>query len=111
MGLADTLSYIIWNVSPEIVRIGDIVSIRWYGVMWALGLIISRQVGMYIFHRENKCTEYLHILFLYIVIPAIIGARLGHFLFYDPFVLIQNPLKVVLPPYQGLASHGGAVGI
>jgi prolipoprotein diacylglyceryl transferase len=111
MGLMTIITYIIWDVSPEIVRIADVVSIRWYGVMWALGLILSRQVGIYIFHREDKCTEHLHELFFYIVIPAIIGARLGHFVFYDPVVLIQNPLEVILPPYEGLASHGGALGI
>lgn len=111
MEAVTTLNYILWDVSPEIVRIPGVGAIRWYGAMWALGLILSRQVGLYIFHRENRYTEHLHILFLYIVIPAVVGARLGHFLFYDPVMFIERPLDVLLPPYEGLASHGGALGI
>jgi phosphatidylglycerol:prolipoprotein diacylglycerol transferase len=45
------------------------------------------------------------------VIATVLGARIGHFLFYEPEVLLKNPLEVILPPYRGLASHGATVGI
>jgi prolipoprotein diacylglyceryl transferase len=79
--------------------------------MWALGLIISRQVGLYIFLKEGRYTVNLPNLFLMIVVPAIVGARLGHFLFYDLHALISDPLVMVKPPFHGLSSHGGVFGI
>jgi prolipoprotein diacylglyceryl transferase len=105
-------SFIHWNVSPVLFEIpGTDISLRWYGLMWALGLIISRQVGLYIFLKENRYTTNLPDLFLLIVIPAFIGARLGHFLFYDLHAMLANPLVVLKPPFHGLASHGGVFGI
>ena len=110
MSLIDCFIY--WNVSPIMFRIpGTSVLLTWYGAMWALGLIISRQVGLYIFLKEDRYTVNLPTLFLMIVIPAIVGARLGHFLFYDLHTLIRDPLAVVKPPFHGLSSHGGVFGI
>jgi len=105
------LSFIVWDASPEIFRIPGVISVRWYGLMWALGFIVSRQVGLYIFLKEGRYTEGLHTLFLYIIIPAFIGARLAHFLFYDFDVFIDNPLVLVMPPFHGFSSHGGTFGI
>lgn len=110
MSLID--GFIYWNVSPVMFHLpGTSVSLTWYGMMWALGLIISRQVGLYIFLKEDRYTQNLPNLFLMIVIPAIVGARLGHFLFYDFHVLISDPLVIVKPPFHGLSSHGGVFGI
>jgi prolipoprotein diacylglyceryl transferase len=104
--------FIYWNVSPVMFHIPETsVSVTWYGLMWALGLVISRQVGLYIFLKEDRYTVNLPNLFLMIVIPAIVGARLGHFLFYDFHALINDPLAVVKPPFHGLSSHGGVFGI
>jgi phosphatidylglycerol:prolipoprotein diacylglycerol transferase len=105
------LSFITWDVSPTALQLSNSVSIRWYGLMWALGLVVSRQVGLYIFLKEGRYTESLHTLFLYIVVPAVIGARLAHFLFYDLDVFLHNPLVLVMPPFHGFSSHGGAFGI
>ncbi|MBT1707636.1 prolipoprotein diacylglyceryl transferase [Fulvivirgaceae bacterium PWU5] len=110
MSLID--GFIYWNVSPVMFHIpGTSVSLTWYGLMWALGLIISRQVGLYIFLKEDRYTVNLPALFLMIVVPAIVGARLGHFLFYDLHALVSNPFVVVNPPFHGLSSHGGVFGI
>jgi phosphatidylglycerol:prolipoprotein diacylglycerol transferase len=105
------LSFILWDASPEIFRVAGVVSVRWYGLMWALGFIVSRQVGLYIFLKDDRYTEGLHTLFLYIIIPALIGARLAHFLFYDFHGFIHNPLVLVMPPFHGFSSHGGTFGI
>lgn len=106
------LIFIVWNISPVLFKIpGTPVALRWYGLMWAIGLIVSRQAGLYIFLKEKRYTENLPNLFLLIVIPAFIGARLGHFLFYDYWRMMLNPLAVILPPYYGMSSHGGVLGI
>lgn len=114
------LSYIIWNVSPEILSIGSF-SLRWYGLLFALGFLISQQILYYIFRKEGKPEKDVDTLTIYMVLATIIGARLGHIFFYQPELLWENPLGVFLPfeftpefhftGLQGLASHGGAFGI
>lgn len=107
-----SLNYITWSVSPDIFTIPWVDwPVRWYGLMWAVGLIISQQVMYYIFKKEDRPAEHIDTLTLYIVIATLVGARFGHFLFYDPGVFLSDPLSIILPPYAGLASHGGAIGI
>jgi prolipoprotein diacylglyceryl transferase len=106
------ISFIHWNVNPDIYTIPGLDwPIRWYGLMWALGLIISQQVMYHMFNKEGKPAKDVDTLTLYIVIATLVGARLGHFLFYDPSVFITDPLQIIRPPYAGLASHGAAIGI
>ncbi|MGA0560668.1 prolipoprotein diacylglyceryl transferase [Larkinella sp. VNQ87] len=104
------LSYIIWDVNPELFSIGTF-SVRWYGLLFALGFLLGQQIMIYIFKREGKPLSDIDALTLYMVIATVLGARIGHFLFYEPEVLFKNPLEVILPPYRGLASHGATVGI
>ena len=110
--LSFIVSYIHWNVNPDIYTIPGLDwPIRWYGMMWALGLIISQQVMYHIFNKEGRPIKDVDTLTLYTVIATLVGARLGHFLFYDPSVFITDPLQIIKPPYAGLASHGAAIGI
>ncbi len=113
------LSYIIWNGSPEIFSIG-FFSLRYYGLLFALGFLISQQILYYIHQKEGKPQKDVDTLTIYMIVATIIGARLGHIIFYEPSMLWENPLGVFLPfelsPFrftglQGLASHGAAVGI
>lgn len=104
------LQYVIWDVNPEIFHIGAF-SVRWYGLLFALGFLIGMQIMTYIFKQENKPVADTDTLLIYMVVATILGARIGHFLFYEPEVLFRNPLEVILPPYRGLASHGATVGI
>jgi len=106
------LSYISWSVDPEIFTIPGVNwPIRWYGLMWAIGLILSQQIMYHIFKVEQRPAKDVDTLTLYIILAAFLGARFGHFLFYDPSVFLTDPLSIILPPYAGLASHGGAIGI
>ena len=110
------ISYIIWNVSPEIFTIPEFLGIgpfpvRWYGLLFAAGFLIGQQIMIHIFKKEGKPLEDIDSLTLYMVLSTVIGARVGHFLFYEPEVLFKNPLEVILPPYAGLASHGAIIGI
>lgn len=114
------LNYIIWNGSPEIVTIGPL-TLRWYGMLFAIGFLISQQILYYMFKQEGKPTRDVDTLTIYMVVATIVGARLGHILFYQPEILWQDPLGVFLPfefspefrftGLQGLASHGAAIGI
>jgi phosphatidylglycerol---prolipoprotein diacylglyceryl transferase len=104
------LSYIIWDVNPELFSIGSF-SVRWYGLLFALGFLLGQQIMIYVFKREGKPLADIDALTLYMVISTVVGARFGHFLFYEPEVFLRNPLEVILPPYRGLASHGATIGI
>ncbi|MEJ7644345.1 MAG: prolipoprotein diacylglyceryl transferase [Chryseolinea sp.] len=113
------LNYIIWNGSPEIFSAGSF-ALRWYGLFFALGFLISQQILYYIHKQEGKPEKDVDTLTIYMVVATIVGARLGHILFYQPDVIWEKPLSIFLPfelnPFrftglQGLASHGGAIGI
>jgi phosphatidylglycerol---prolipoprotein diacylglyceryl transferase len=114
------ISYIIWNGSPEIFTVFGFFTLRYYGLLFALGFLISQQILYYIHKQEGKPEKDVETLTVYMIVATIIGARLGHVLFYEPSMLWTNPLGVFLPfeispfrmtGYSGLASHGGAVGI
>lgn len=112
--------YIVWNANPEILSIGSF-SLRWYGLLFALGFLVSQQILYYIYRKEGKSEKDIDTLTIYMVIATILGARLGHIIFYQPEILWENPLGVLLPfefspefrftGLQGLASHGAAIGI
>ncbi|MDX1667016.1 MAG: prolipoprotein diacylglyceryl transferase [Saprospiraceae bacterium] len=104
------LSYIHWDVSPEIVSIGPL-SLRWYGLLFATGFLIGLFMVQRMFKEENAPEEWLDKCFIYIVLGAVIGARLGHVFFYDWDYYSQNLGEIPMIWKGGLASHGGAIGI
>ena len=113
------LSFFIWNGSPEIFSIGTF-SLRWYGLFFALGFLISQQILYYIYKQEGKPERDIDTLTIYMVVATILGARLGHVIFYQTELIWQDPLAIFIPfefsPFrftglQGLASHGAAIGI
>lgn len=103
-------SYIIWSPNPDIIDIGPLV-IRWYGLLFALGFIIGQQIIYYIFKKEGKPEKDVETITIYMVIATIIGARLGHVLFYEPAQYLSDPIKILKIWEGGLASHGAAIGI
>jgi phosphatidylglycerol:prolipoprotein diacylglycerol transferase len=119
------LNYITWNPSPEIFTIPIIDwPVRWYGLMWALAFISSFYFMNIVYKKEGRTDKELDMLTLYIIVGTILGARLGHCLFYGPWfdeytpngILIQegylsHPLNILKIYEGGLASHGGAIGI
>jgi prolipoprotein diacylglyceryl transferase len=116
------LNYIHWNPDPEIINIFGI-SIRYYGLLFVSGLILCIYILRWIYKRENLPSENLERLSIYGMIGIMAGARLGHCLFYEPSYYLSHPLEMILPVtfppdggvkfigYQGLASHGGALGL
>src|SRR3954470_22333190 len=88
--------YLIWNTSPEIFSLGTF-ALRWYGLFFAMGFLISQQILYYMFRKEGKPEKDVDTLTIYMVISTIIGARLGHVLFYQPEVIWENPVSIFLP--------------
>lgn len=106
-----TLAAITWDVDPVIFDIFG-RGIRWYGLFFALGLLIlGPMIEGRIWKREKLNPEWMNSLFVYVVLGTILGARLGHVLFYDPSYYLANPSKIFAVWEGGLASHGGTIGI
>src|SRR5690349_18838189 len=112
------LSYIIWNASPDIFSLpikfwifDFTLTLRWYGLLFALGFLISQQILYYIFKKEGKPEKDVDTLTIYMVVATVIGARLGHVLFYEPERYLANPIDIIKIWEGGLASHGATVGI
>jgi prolipoprotein diacylglyceryl transferase len=111
-----------WNVDPVIFWITDTFPLKYYGLFFMTGLLLAHYIIKRIYIKENIPIENLEKLFIYIVVGTLLGARLGHCLFYDPSYYFQNPVEILLPikkigdsyqfiGFQGLASHGGAMGV
>src|SRR5688500_4434688 len=110
-------SYIIWDIDPRIFT--GLEFLRWYGFCWAIGMILGYQVMLKIYKHEGLSQPSLDKLATYVALGAIIGARFGHILFYDPIYYLNNPIEIlpirIEPTFQftglaGLASHGGVLG-
>ncbi len=110
------LDFITWTVDPDLFSIGPFgpigpLTVRWYGLMWAIGFLIGYQIVLKVYERESIPEEQSEMLFMYMLIGTVIGARIGHCFFYD-FPYYSSHLKEVLYIWQGgLSSHGGACGI
>ncbi len=103
------LSFIVWDAIAEVIPGWSIP--RWYGLLFALGFLVSQQLLIYIFKKEGKSEKNVEVLTIYIVLGTIVGARLGHVLFYDLKDYLANPIDILKIWEGGLASHGGAIGI
>ncbi|MCU0460320.1 MAG: prolipoprotein diacylglyceryl transferase [Bacteroidales bacterium] len=104
------LQIIPWNVDPEIFRIGNF-AVRWYGLLFASGFVIGYYLMKRIFRNEGLGDATLDRLTVYVAIGTIVGARLGHCLFYEPEYYLARPLEILKVWHGGLASHGAAIGI
>jgi phosphatidylglycerol---prolipoprotein diacylglyceryl transferase len=112
MYFLNAVTYIIWDVNPDIFIIPGIDHpVRWYGLSWALGFLLSQQVMYYIYRREGRPSQEVDTLTIYMLVAAMIGGRLGHVLFYDPIEYFKEPLRILAIWEGGLASHGGAIAI
>ena len=65
----------------------------------------------WVYREEGKDENELENLFIYIVVGIVVGARLGHCIFYDPVYYLANPMKIIAVWEGGLASHGGGAGV
>ncbi len=115
------LGFITWNVSPEMFTVGGF-ALRYYSAFFAIGFILAYFVIKHYYKKENIPQKELDRLTIFVVLGGILGARLGHCIFYEPsyFLTAKHWMEMILPfsfnpfkftGYQGLASHGGAIGV
>jgi len=104
------LSYIDWSIAPEIFSL-SFLTLRWYGLLFAAGFVIGFRIMEWIFRIENYDIKILDNLTMTMVLSTVIGARLGHCLFYSPEYYLSNPIEILKIWEGGLASHGAGFGI
>lgn len=133
------LNYIVWNPEPVAFHLGPL-PIRWYGLCWIVGLVLAYFIVKWLYRDQKVKDEYFDPLFIYCFVGIMVGARLGHCLFYAPEYFLSSGRHIVemlLPirfvdgnplyadnflfrwtdglmtyrGYEGLASHGGTLGL
>ena len=104
------LLWITWDVDPTLFTLLG-REIRWYGLLWVLGLIVAVSIVQRIFKHEKLPEKWFDSLFVYMMLGIILGARLGHCLFYQPEYYLARPVEILKIWEGGLASHGGVIGI
>lgn len=105
------LGVVTWTVDPIIFQSGGL-RLGWYGVLFAVGLIVfGGTILSKMWKHENLTEKSFNQLVFYVLIATIVGARLGHCLFYEPSYYLANPVEILKTWEGGLASHGGVIGI
>ncbi|MBF9143512.1 prolipoprotein diacylglyceryl transferase [Hymenobacter properus] len=104
------LAAIFWNVNPIIAHLGP-VTLRWYGLFFMLPFVVGTFILTHIYRSERVSPQWVDVITIYMLIGTIVGARLGHMLFYDLDALLADPMVVFKIWQGGLASHGATIGI
>ena len=107
-----------WNPDDTLFKLG-FLQIKYYNLLWILAFVVGWFIMKKIFTKENRSLEKLDSLFVYCVVSIMLGARLGHVLFYQPELFSSDPLSILLPiktvpkfeftGFTGLASHGATI--
>ena len=109
--------YVHWDVSPRVFPFLELP--RWYGVLWAVGVVSVYLIMRYVYRTEERSTERFDTLTGYLLVGGLLGARLGHVFFYEPAYFLAHPIEILpislqdgfrFTGFAGLASHGGTVG-
>ena len=123
--MTEILSYITWNPDAEMIRIGGF-AVRWSSMCWLVGLALAYFLVRKLYKEQKVKDGLFDPLFIYCFIGILLGARLGHCIFYEPEYWLSSPQHVfeIFVPirfmpdgswkftgYEGLASHGGTIGL
>lgn len=130
--MMNLLGYIVWNPDLEAFHLGPL-SIRWYGLMWLIGFALAYFLVHRLYKEQKIKDELFDPLFIYCFFGILIGARLGHCIFYQPEDFLtswKGIVEMIFPiligndgswlgqtfgfyiiGYAGLASHGGTLGL
>lgn len=102
---------VVWDFDPVMFSIGSL-EIRYYGLMWALALMLGGWFFSNFCKRENLKPELADSVFVYGALATVIGARVGHCLFYEPDYYLLRPWTIITEIRNGgMASHGAAIGL
>ena len=114
-------SAIVWN--PAIAPFSIFgFEVRYYSLCWVIALLASYYIVKYTYKKSGVGEDKFEPLFMYCFFGILIGARLGHCLFYEPEYYLSHPVEMIFPirntadgwvfrGYEGLASHGGVIGV
>ena len=123
--MEDILSYIIWNPDLFAFKIGS-YGVRWYSICWGIGLVLAFFIVKRLYKEQKIADKDFDPLFFYCLFGILIGARLGHCLFYQPDYFLtswSHAIEMIIPMhhmadgswkytgFEGLASHGGTIGL
>ncbi len=103
------MNFITWNFDPTLISWP--VTVRWYGLMFAIGFSLGYWIVAKMFKHEGAPESWLGILLMWVMAGTIIGARLGHVFFYEWDKYSQHPIEILYIWEGGLASHGGTIGV
>ena len=112
----------VWDINPELCHLIGGLAIKYYSLLFATGLMLGYTWVKQQYIREGMSIENIDKLATYIFLGAVIGARVGHCLFYEPAYYFSRPLEILMPirwssegvkfvGYSGLASHGGGIAV
>jgi phosphatidylglycerol---prolipoprotein diacylglyceryl transferase len=104
------MGFIVWDINPRIFTINGWGPV-WYGLLFASGFLIGQQILFYIFRKDKRPERDVEVITVYVLIATVLGARLGHVLFYQPDYYFSHPLDILKIWEGGLASHGATVTI
>ncbi|WP_282747748.1 prolipoprotein diacylglyceryl transferase [Paraprevotella xylaniphila] len=121
MTAMDSLLFITWNPDLFAFHLGSF-GVRWYSLCWCFALLAAYVLVQRLYRRQHIADKLFDPLFFYCFVGILVGARLGHCLFYEPDYFLAHPLEMILPMqqtangwvftgYAGLASHGGTIGL
>ena len=112
---------IVWDPQSEGIPIFGDFKIHYYSMMWMITFILGYYIMKKIYKREGETQEKLDALFIYSVLAIMLGARLGHVIFYEPELFKKDFFSIFLPfrfnptfeftGFRGLASHGATIGM
>ena len=125
--MLNNLLYVTWDVDPILIHFGN-GGIRWYGLLWAIGIYLCYLVQVWLYRHEKCPEDWADKIFIWMTLGVIIGARVGHCWFYewhlnpDPIQIftwtinyrnpyIENPFLLLKIWEGGLSSHGGGIGL
>jgi phosphatidylglycerol:prolipoprotein diacylglycerol transferase len=105
---------VVWDISPIAFTL-DLGSfhfpVRWYGLFFASTFVYGVLIFKYMLRREGRPVDEVYDLVLWVIGGTLVGARLGHVLFYDPAYYLAHPVEILKITEGGLASHGALLGI
>jgi len=104
------MEHFVWNVDPNIFAFGSI-QLRWYGLLFVGSFFLGLMLLQWVYKREGRDPTVLDTLLIYIMVGAVIGARLMHCFAYEPDFYLSHPLEILKVWKGGLASHGGLLGV
>jgi prolipoprotein diacylglyceryl transferase len=112
---------IVWDPASDGINIFGNFTIHYYSMMWMVAFILGWYIMKKIYKNENQSEDKLDSIFIYSVLGIMIGARLGHVIFYQPELFKEDFFSIFLPfkfsggfeftGFRGLASHGAAIGM